>query len=312
MSYGSADYIRSLVDFGAPRRLAHADGWVLERALPGTGDSRDACGPYPLFACRDWARLGDDLEELRAAGLVSLVLVADPLSKPPADLLPTLFPDLCRPWKDHYLVDLRSTTEFGSTHHRRNARRFRRHAAVTVVDEPRAALDAWCDLYDKLTDRHGITGMARFSRRAFARQLELPGALLLRAETCAGYTAGLQIWLTEGDHAWHHLSAYGRDGYRWGGASYAMIQTALNVLQGRGLRVADLGAGAGLKADPGDGLSRFKKGWATATAPAWLCGVILDPARYNELRGHHDTNFFPAYRDPALADAMEVTHAGGD
>ena len=31
MSYGSADYIRSLVDFGAPRRLAHAENVLVRR-----------------------------------------------------------------------------------------------------------------------------------------------------------------------------------------------------------------------------------------------------------------------------------------
>ncbi|RKZ14168.1 hypothetical protein DRQ50_09455, partial [bacterium] len=273
MSYASADYIRSLADFGAPRRLNHADSWVLERGLPGAGDLKDACGPYPLFSCRNWAGLGEDLDELRTAGLVSLVLVADPLSEPPPELLPSLFPDVCQAWKDHYLVDLRSTSEFGTTHHRRNARRFNRHAMVTVVDEPRTVLDDWCTLYDKLIERHAITGMARFSRKAFARQLDLPGALVLRAETSAGCTAGLQIWLTDGDRAWHHLSAYGREGYQWGGASYALVQQSLDMLKGRGLRVADLGAGAGLANDPDHGLSRFKKGWATGTAPAWLCGV---------------------------------------
>ena len=34
---------------------------------------------------------------------------------------------------------------------------------------------------------------------------------------------------------------------------------------------------------PDDGLSRFKRGWATGTAPAWLCGAVLDRERYADL-----------------------------
>ena len=63
------------------------------------------------------------LEELRAAGLVSLVLVADPLSGPPAEGLPSWFDGVCRSWKEHNLVDLTGDSEFGSPHHQRNARR---------------------------------------------------------------------------------------------------------------------------------------------------------------------------------------------
>lgn len=307
MSYASADYIRSLADFGAPRRLDHSGGWVLERELPGPHGRKDACGPYPLFSCGNWPGLAADLDTLRADGLVSLTLVADPLSLPPADALPTLFPDICRPWKDHHLVDLAPGVDFGTAHHRRNARRFGRHASVCVIDEPGRCLDDWCALYGMLIERHGITGLARFSRRAFARQLDLPGALVLRAETSAGLTAGLQIWLMDGDRAWHHLSAYGREGYQWGGASYALMRHALGVLRDRGVKVVDLGSGAGLAADPTDGLNRFKQGWATRTAPAWLCGTILDAAAYRQAHGQHTTDFFPAYRDPALVDTPEVT-----
>jgi hypothetical protein len=209
-------------------------------------------------------------------------------------------------------VDLAGADGFGSDHHRRNARRFNRHATVEVLPNPADWLDTWCGLYDTLIERHAITGPARFSRTAFAGLLALDGVVALRAVTTAGVTAGMQIWLTDGRHAWHHLSAYGREGYRWGGASYALVLAALDLLRGRGVKVVDLGGGAGLTADHGDGLDRFKRGWSTRTAPAWLCGKVLDPGRYADLGGDHETDYFPAYRDPALVDAREVTHAGRD
>ena len=312
MSYAHAQYAQSLADFGSPRRLPRCGGWVLEREIPDGGGRRDATGCYPLFRCADWGGLAADLQELRAAGLVSLVLVADPLGGGPPGGFDAVFGDLARPWKDHYLVDLDGgPAQAGTTHHRRNARRFLRHARIEVCPDPRAQLDAWCGLYGALARRHRITGMARFSRAAFARQLALPGAVLLKAVTHGGETAGMQLWLTEGERAWHHLSGYAPTGYRWGGASYALMQAALAHLAARGCRVADLGSGAGLDHDRGDGLTAFKAGWASRTAPAWLCGTVLDRSAYAALAAGRNGGFFPLYRAPQDAPAPEVVHADG-
>jgi hypothetical protein len=311
LAYGHEDYVRSLAEFGSPRSLDRSGGWVLERPVPGAPGLRDAAGCYPLFTCRDWFALGEDLADLRASDLVSVVLVADPLTLPADIDLARHFGGVCLPWKDHYLVDLGADHE-PSTHHRRNARRFLRHATVEVVDDPTAWLDTWCSLYAQLVARHAITGAACFSRESFARQLALPGAVLLRAATADDATAGLQIWFVDGPHAWHHLSAYGAEGYRWGGASYALVAAALDHLREHGVREVDLGSGAGLAHDTEDGLSRFKRGWSTHARPAWLCGAVLDPAGYAELAGDDPGPYFPAYRDPARAAAQEVIHAGGD
>ena len=48
-----------------------------------------------------------------------------------------------------------------------------------------------------------------------------------------------------------------------------------------------------------DGLTRFKRGWATGERIAHLCGRVLDRAAYSRLAGPSD--WFPAYRDPASA-----------
>ena len=308
MSYAHAQYAQSLADFGSPRHLPGCGGWVLERPVPGQPERRDAAGCYPLFRCADWSGLGDDLEGLRRDGLVSLVLVSDPLAGTPAGGFGALFPQLARPWKDHHLVDLAGDPAgLGSSHHRRNARRFLRHARVEVCADPTAHLDTWCRLYGELVRRHRIDGVARFGRDAFARQLALPGAVLLRAIGNDGQTAGMQLWLTDGGHAWHHLSGYGPTGYRWGGASYALVQAALVHLADRGVATVDLGSGAGVAHDPDDGLTAFKAGWSTRTAPAWLCGAVLDAAAYDRLGADRTGTFFPLYRDPA--PEPEALHA---
>ncbi len=306
LSYTHAQYAQSLASFGAPRRLPRSGGWVCVRPVAGHEGLRDATGVYPLFSCANWEGLPGDLEDLRRDGLVSVVLVADPLDEPPVALLPQWFDGVCRPWKMHYLVDLdRGDGQPGTAHHRRNARRFLRHAEIEACTDPPAHLETWCALYGQLIDRHRITGPARFSREAFALQLALPGAVLLRAVTHAGETVGMQLWFTRQDKAWHHLSGYAPEGYRWGGASYALMQVALAHLRRLGVRTADLGAAAGLSDRPDDGLSRFKAGWSTRTAAAWLCGAVLDAKTYAAL-APAGSAYFPAYRDPALSPSEEV------
>ncbi len=314
--YAHENYAASLAEIGSPRWLPRCQGWVLERPIPGHPEWRDATGCYPLFVCGDRTRLGDDLADLRADGLVSIVLTTDPLTGPSGLDLERWFPAMARPWKDHSLVDLGVPLETAATgHHLRNARRFSRHAELAVVDDPGSLLDIWCGLYDHLAARHAVTGPARFSRSAFARQLDLPGTVALTA-TAEGEDApcAMQIWFTDSRRAWHHLSGYSATGYRWGGASYALMAAALDHFRDLGVREVNLGSGAGLQQDANDGLNRFKAGWSTHTQASWLCGAVLDPRRYAQLCDDREGIYFPLYRDPAsaVAPTPEVVHAGHD
>jgi hypothetical protein len=315
LSYRLTKYAQSLAEFGSPFRLPHSQGHVLLRPIPRT-EQVDAVSCYPLFACTSPSGLGRDLEELRRAGAVSLTLVTDPLGPFDPLHLGGLFQAVARPYKAHYLVDLDGDpAELGTAHHRRNARRCGRHATFGVCRQPSDHIDEWTALYEQLVERHGVTGIARFSRAAFARQLCLPGALLVQAVGDGGDLLGMQLWFTETDKAWHHLSGYSPAGYRHGGVSYGLMAFALAELKARGAVVADLGAGAGLEADETDGLSRFKQGWSTRTKEAWLCGAVLDAGLYDHLAGNQDTEFFPAYRDPRLENAParnEAVHAHAD
>lgn len=303
MSYLHADYAAAMSTFGSPRWLPSSQGWVLVRGVPGS-DRLDAAGCYPLFRCRDWTRLADDAAVLADDGLVSLVLVCDPL----ADLedgSPASGLEIA-PYKDHFVTDLAADpATTASAHHLRNARRFLRHGDVVACERPADHLDDWCRLYGHLVARHRVTGPAVFSREIFARQLALPGARLWRAEL-DGEAVGMQLWFRDDDRADHHLSGYDEAGYRWGGASYALMHRALDDLRADGVRTALLGSGAGLAHDPDDGLSRFKAGWSTRTATARLVKAILDPDAYRRLvDGAPRDGYFPAYRHPE----REVSHA---
>ena len=102
--YSHRHYAASLSKFGTPRQLQACDGWILEREIPGT-PHRDAMGSYPLFACRDWRLLPTDLDAI-GTDLVSLALVPDPFGDHTPELLAECFPDVCRPFKKHFVVDL--------------------------------------------------------------------------------------------------------------------------------------------------------------------------------------------------------------
>ncbi|MFO7609056.1 MAG: GNAT family N-acetyltransferase [Candidatus Krumholzibacteriia bacterium] len=197
-----------------------------------------------------------------------------------------------------------------STHHRRYARRCARLVDIEPCRAPLDHLEDWCRLYDELADRHAMSGPARFSRGAFRLQLGLPGVRLLRAVAPDNAVVGMQLWFVDGEHAWYHLGAHGAAGYA-AGVSFGLFAAAFALLRREGVRTVDLGGGAGLADDPEDGLSRFKAGWATHTATAWLGGAVLDRTAYARLCAGRRGAYFPLYRAPApeRADVPEDLHA---
>lgn len=293
--YLSLDYAASFAHVGLPLQLLSAGGWLLKRPIMGWSDS-DATGCYPLLCCADWAELADDLAQLDDE-LVSVTAVADPFGDHGA--LPGLtaaFQHLVRPFKEHFVIDLsQSPRRFISETHRRHAQRALAAVQVDYVAEPTTAIDDWSRLYDNLITRHRILGPAQFSRDSFERQLAVPGIVVLRAAE-HGETVGMTLWYRIGERAYYHLGAYSERGYALH-ASYALFRVAIDLFGDEGLSWLGLGAGAGIR-EARDGLTRFKRGWATGTRTAFLCGRIGNPRRYEELasaRGKAD-DFFPAYR----------------
>ena len=299
--YAAHAYAESLGQFGRPIRLGGCGGSILERNVPGFSDL-DGLGPYPLFACSDWAGLRADLDLLERS-LVSIALVADPFGNHSRGLLEETFGDRVIPFKDHHVVDLsRPANAFVSRHHRRNARRSLNVVEVEVCPDPGAVLGDWTRLYKQLILRHGITGIAVFSETAFAKQLEVPGVVVFRA-VHGGETVGMTLWYRQSEVAYYHLGAYSAKGYEVG-ASFAIFWTALGEFAQQGLSWLNLGGGAGLRDDGADGLVRFKRGWSTGTRIAYLCGRILQPERYRQITGAMGADssaYFPAYRSGEFA-----------
>jgi hypothetical protein len=295
--YAHQAYAISLSEFGRPRPRIQCGGWILEREIPGT-DARDAMGCYPIFSCRDWSLLKNDLDDL-GNELVSLVLVADPFGDFTKDILCEIFKDVVVPYKGHFVIDLRQPVQdFAEPHHQRNARK-----ALEVIEVERAAsaealVNEWNELYANLIDRHAITGIAAFSAESFEKQLRVPGITAFRASR-GGQTVGINLWYVRRDVGYYHLGAYSEEGYRLR-ASFALFWRAIEHFAAAGLRWLDLGAGAGAANDRTDGLTRFKRGWTNTTRMAYLCGRIFDPAKYRHLadaKGVKETTYFPAYRE---------------
>lgn len=241
-----------------------------------------------------------DLDEI-GEDLVSLTVVTDPFGEYDQDYLRRCFGSLVLPFKEHFVTELRpDVAPTISKHHRYYARKALEKVEVEVCATPASLVDEWSTLYSGLAERHGLRGIKAFSRDAFARQLNIPGLVMMRA-TSGGAPVGMHLWYVQGKVAYSHLAASSPRGYELM-ASYALYRTAIEHFDGK-VRWLDLGAGAGVGAGT-DGLTRFKRGWSTGTATAYLCGRVFDPARYSQIsqeKGIANTGYFPAYREGELA-----------
>ncbi|MDD4869211.1 MAG: GNAT family N-acetyltransferase, partial [Kiritimatiellae bacterium] len=169
-----------------------------------------------------------------------------------------------------------------------------RHLRAELYTNPSTMLDEWWKLYQQLCQRHGISGIAAFSKGSFAKQMIVPGMVAFTAWD-GSELAGMSLWYRAGDVAYYHLNACNHKGYR-SGASYALMWVALEHWQAEGIRWAALGAGSGLK-EGSSGLEFFKKGWSTGIKTAWFGGVIFRQDVYARLSEEMaGTSFFPAYR----------------
>lgn len=293
LGYADPAYAAALSEWGSPEVLASSWGSMLARNIPGT-DATDAMGCYPLFSCGNWSGLQADFEARRATWVCASI-VTDPLGDFNESLLRKTF-DLVLPFKEHFVADLSLPLEkLVSDHHRKFVRRGLRNVVVDVSNATDGFLDEWDVLYSHLSERHGITGLRKFSRQSFAQQLNIEGMVVVRARA-RNETVGMELWLAQGDRVFNHLSAYDRNGYNLG-APYALHWTAYEYFRTRA-NWAVLGGGAG-STGADAGLAEHKRGWASDTRQVYFCGKVLQPERYRELSLQFNpqaTSYFPAYR----------------
>jgi len=298
--YLSPAFGQSYGDFGTPVRLPASGLQLLRRPLGP--DSWDYIGPYPYAMCTDWSALDQDLSTLAIPGAVSLTFVADPFATGTVQKA-TRGWDLCRPFKTHYVADLTADWRRSRPKEmRRIARRALETHEMEIVADPAALAGTLWELYQTTVARHRVRGLQALSPATVAKQLAVPGGLLMTARDGAGL-AGAMLSFCHGATANLHLMFLDPRAHRQN-TSYALIHATLEALEARGLTHANLGGAAGHDDAARDGLARFKAGWTTQTRSALICGKVLDAARYDTLAGDAGPGgFFPAYRAPGAAFA---------
>lgn len=300
--YLSSNYAFSLSGFGHPIQLVDCQGWLLRRTIPNSSFS-DATGCYPLFCCLHWKELQSDLAKL-PHDLATVSLVTDPFSDFSRIELESCF-SLVKPFKEHFVIKSDELTEHHvSRHHRYYSLKALQQLQVEVVADSLRHLDEWVELYDLLVKRHKLTGIKAFPRCSFEQQFQIPGFLMLRA-VYQGKAVGMHLWFIQSGVAYSHLAAFNDSGYSLG-AAYALYWTAIELFKrdfGDRVFLIDLGAGAGVgTAD--NGLSQFKRGWATAVRLKYFCGKVLNSDIYEQLIRDHactDFDYFPPYRHAEMS-----------
>jgi len=268
------------------------------RRIRGSSQS-DVMGTYPLFFCRDWGRLQEDMAALRDKA-VSFSMVTDPFANLKLDQLESSF-DVVVPFKDHFIVELSRPLEYiVSRSHQETVRRAQKKVEVSLCPNPACRLAEWIELFSYLVRRHQISGIKAFSAHAFAQQLRIPGLVMFEArEITTGDLVGMDMWYLQHDVAYGHLAAYSERGYALR-ASYASKWQVLSYFSGKAEYVNLAGrAGSDGKDESVNGLTRFKQGWSTGTLKTYFCGKILDPVAYAQLvrdKGAEGVRFFPSYR----------------
>ncbi len=285
--YGRVEYAQA---FGLP--IIDVPEWntaVLRRPIPAS-DFEDAIGCYPLSFIDPMSDLEAGLDRLRAAGLVTVSLVPNPLTSPDPDALAAAFA-VCRPFKNHYLID-RSESQRISATHRRWMRKALRECEVSRI-RLRDALADWNRLYGGTIERHAIGGLQKFSPEYFAALAELPGIEAFAA-FLAGEIVAMALWVDDEDIVYYHLGASDERGYKTQ-AMYGIFAVVFEHFASA--RILHLGGAAGVAPEAKDGLAHFKRGFANRELEAYFCGACLDAERYAGLSaGREGAVFFPAYR----------------
>jgi Acetyltransferase (GNAT) domain len=255
-------------------------------------------GCYPLFTCTNWDGLADDICNKRN-DWVSFSIVTDPFHYANKEELKTVFEEKVIPFKNHFIVKLQDGWQnFIDKNHSRKARKAIRTINIERVENPLNFIDEWNGLYTNLVNRHQITGITKFSKKAFNGMFETPGLCVYKA-TFNDEIIGMVLFYEMDEVVYYHLGAYSEMGYKQS-ASFGIFLRAIEDFSNAGKTYLNLGAGAGLTIDATDGLARFKKGWASETRTAWFCGKVFNKDIYGELTKKLDkaNNYFPLYRAP--------------
>jgi hypothetical protein len=177
---------------------------------------------------------------------------------------------------------------------RRLRRRGYEAASLRGADAGEAERVAFHSAYTETMRAAGAAERYFLDRRYLDAVLDFPRAWLVLArspegEMVAGAIAGVS------DGHLHYFLGGTVDAARSESPFKLVMNATLDLADAQGL---PLNLGGGYR--PGDGLERFKRGFANSEAVFRTHEVVCDPAAYEELSGARAdaAGFFPAYRAP--------------
>lgn len=261
--YCSAEYASAFAGPGV--RPLWVEAWqshVLVREREG---SSPAGAARPLGSLNPRCDVSAGLAELREKGVSTISLVTDPMWSPERSVLAEAF-DVCRPFKEHYLVDRDGGIRLRKRHRNRinQARRVGKVREISLSEH----LATWLELYRGNVAKLHIA--EPFPDSYFEAIAGMPSLRVLAVEA-GGKLVAITLWVAHHDTLYFHDGASGEVG-REVAAAYAAFAYAIETTD---RRYVLLGGSAGLRDEPSDGLSMFKRGFANAVVPGYLCSARL-------------------------------------
>ena len=163
------------------------------------------------------------------------------------------------------------------------------HAAGTEAGE--RALAAFHALYTETMKRTGASPRYFFDRRYLDGVLGIEQSWLFEALSPEG-EVGAGAIAAVSDDVLHYFLGGTADAALEASPFKLVVRAMMDLADELGMPL-NLGGGV----HPGDGLERFKRGFANSEEPWFTHEVICDPAAYEELSAGRDAaGFFPAYR----------------
>jgi hypothetical protein len=266
--YCSESYVRALEGPGVERLYVTAwDTYVLIRE--GQAGVRQATGIQPFGSLDPNCDLQAGLVALREMGIASFSLITDPMWAPEKSTLRAAF-DICRPFKEYYVVDRAADARLRKRHRNRinQARRAGEVHDVSLADH----LDRWLQLYQGNVEKRQIA--QPFTRAYFEQVAPLDGLRTVMV-VVDGEIVTMSLWIAHQDTLYFHDGASSVTGMAVS-AAYAAFS---HIVETAGdCRYVLLGGSAGLNDKRSDGLAMFKRGFANISLVSNLCSSTLSGA----------------------------------
>jgi hypothetical protein len=263
---------------------------LVVRPIDGT-PYRDATSPYgfPGGVMDRLREVPKESVDWRATELVS-IFIRDRIGGPCCFADATARNEVC-------VIDSSLPVKFRKDHGpdiRRNARLGYTTTCLPVRESSPEVREELKQVYRQTMARNEATSRYLFPDTWFEEAFSSPVAWLVTTRAPDGHVASAAIAVLSDGYLHNYIGGTA--------APYLVHSPAKNDIPVMVELSAKLGApvhlGGGIS--PGDGIEKFKRGFANVTSRLYTHEVICDPATYERLAADRArTNYFPAYRAPS-------------